>query len=58
MCHLEDYKVDWSREDDEIVRRRFGSRHEKPCNDPGVLTCAKWECQVNDCCQWQALKTR
>ncbi|MGY4622000.1 hypothetical protein ACVWZ4_007227 [Bradyrhizobium sp. USDA 4472] len=36
---------------DKIVSRRFGSRHEKPCNNPNVLTCAVWECQKADCCQ-------
>lgn len=34
----------------EIVRRRFGSRHDKPCERPETLTCAIWECQVRDRC--------
>lgn len=35
----------------EIVARRFGSRHAKPCANPQVLTCAMWKCQVADSCQ-------
>lgn len=34
-----------------IAKRRFGSRHEKPCNNPRTLTCALWECQVANKCQ-------
>lgn len=36
---------------DEIVRRRFGSRHEKPCINPSVLTCAKVKCQLANRCK-------
>ncbi|QFT31833.1 hypothetical protein FIV00_15175 [Labrenzia sp. THAF82] len=39
--------VDWN----EVVWRRFGRRHEKPCLRPEVLTCALWECQKAGCCQ-------
>lgn len=35
----------------DIVKRRFGSLHDKPCNRPNVLTCALWECQKADTCQ-------
>lgn len=35
----------------EIVRRRFGSAHEQPCNDPSMITCAKWECQIKGECR-------
>ena len=36
---------------DVIVARRFGSRHEKPCARPDILTCALWECQSINRCQ-------
>lgn len=36
----------------DIVRRRFGSLHDKPCSRAEVLTCARWECQVRDRCQY------
>lgn len=36
---------------DEIVWRRFGRDHDKPCRNPTVLTCAFWECQVANECQ-------
>lgn len=39
---------------EDIVRRRFGRNHDKPCNKPDVLTCALWECQNADQCQWKA----
>jgi hypothetical protein len=33
-----------------LHQRRFGRDHEKPCNDPTVLTCAFSECQeANEC---------
>jgi len=35
----------------EIIQRRFGSRHDLPCNNPNVLTCAMWECQKAGSCQ-------
>lgn len=36
--------------DAEIVKRRFGRDHERPCNRPGVLTCALPKCQyANEC---------
>jgi len=35
---------------DEIVSRRFGSRHEKPCDDPNVLTCTSPPCQAANKC--------
>ena len=34
-----------------IVNRRFGSRHDKPCVFPTVVTCAAWECQKLNRCQ-------
>jgi hypothetical protein len=37
---------------DEIVWRRFGSSHEKPCKRPSTITCAMWECQKANECQW------
>lgn len=37
---------------EEAVWRRFGSRHENPCKRPEVLTCAMWECQYANQCQW------
>lgn len=36
---------------DTILARRLGSRHEKPCKRPEVLTCAQWECQKANRCQ-------
>jgi hypothetical protein len=36
---------------DEIVRRRFGRDHDKPCNRPSILTCAMPECQYANACQ-------
>jgi hypothetical protein len=35
----------------EIVNRRFGRDHDKPCKRPEVLTCAQWECQQAGECQ-------
>ena len=40
----------------DIVKRRFGSRHEKPCSRPSVLTCALWECQKAGECRLPALE--
>lgn len=37
---------------DEIVMRRFGSDHDKPCSRPEVITCSLWDCQVRDRCQY------
>jgi hypothetical protein len=37
---------------DEIMWRRFGSEHDKPCKRPTVLTCAMWECQQANECRW------
>lgn len=34
-----------------IALRRYGRDHDKPCNDPSVLTCAMLECQVADRCR-------
>lgn len=34
----------------EVVWRRFGPKHEKPCNRPGVTTCALWDCQHANRC--------
>jgi hypothetical protein len=39
-------------ERDERIWRRFGSNHEKPCKRPECATCAMWECQMADECQW------
>jgi len=36
---------------EEIVKRRFGSRHDKPCARPEVLTCAMPECQLANRCR-------
>lgn len=36
---------------DEIVKRRFGSRHTKACSDPSTLTCALWDCQLANSCR-------
>jgi hypothetical protein len=37
-------------EADDPVRRRFGRDHDKPCNDPNVLSCSRWACQsINRC---------
>jgi hypothetical protein len=36
---------------DEIIMRRFGRDHDKPCADPTVLTCTFVECQVANRCQ-------
>jgi hypothetical protein len=36
---------------DKIVRRRFGRDHDRPCNNPDMLTCAMPECQYADACQ-------
>jgi len=37
---------------DEIVSRRFGSRHERPCLNENMLTCAMPDCQFANCCQY------
>ena len=42
---------------DKIVRRRFGSQHDKPCARPNTLTCALWECQKADRCKEADLMT-
>ena len=34
----------------EIVTRRFGRDFDKPCDNPNVLECALWPCQVKDKC--------
>ena len=34
-----------------IIRRRFGSDHDSPCDHPRVTTCAYWECQFANRCQ-------
>lgn len=36
----------------EAFWRRFGSRHDKPCKRQSVLTCALWQCQQANQCQW------
>lgn len=38
-------------ERDVIVRRRFGPAHDRPCNRPEVITCARWQCQKANRCQ-------
>ena len=38
-------------DDEEICWRRFGPKHEKPCNDPTIETCAMSECQETNECQ-------
>jgi hypothetical protein len=43
---------------DEISRRRFGSDHEKPCKRPSIMTCAMWECQHANQCQWDEATQR
>jgi len=38
---------------DEIVARRFGSRFDRPCNNPNIVECAMWECQqANRCARY------
>jgi hypothetical protein len=41
-------EADWN----EIVWRRFGRNHDKPCQRPEILTCALVECQKANCCQY------
>jgi hypothetical protein len=36
---------------DEIVYRRFGRDHKRPCRRPEVTTCALWACQFANACQ-------
>lgn len=36
---------------DKIIARRFGRDHARPCTQPTVLTCSKWECQKANRCQ-------
>lgn len=38
--------------DEEIVSRRFGPEHERECQRPQIVTCALWECQVANVCQY------
>lgn len=38
-------------ETNEVISRRFGRDHEKPCKRPNVLTCAMWKCQSAGECQ-------
>ncbi len=33
-----------------IAGRRFGPTFNKPCNDPEVIECAMWECQLANRC--------
>lgn len=35
----------------DIIKRRFGPEHEKPCKNPSTATCALWECQKANECQ-------
>lgn len=37
---------------EEIVKRRYGRRHEKPCAKPDTLSCSLWECQERDRCRF------
>lgn len=37
----------------EIIKRRFGPDHDRPCNKPTTLTCAMWDCQAANECQHQ-----
>ncbi len=48
----QDRRAGWS----EVVKRRFGSRHEKPCADPSMLTCASAECQIANRCRLNPAK--
>ena len=34
------------------VWRRFGRCHPNPCKRPGVLACARWQCQQANGCRW------
>lgn len=34
----------------EILSRKFGSRHEKPCDYPEMVECTHFECQEADKC--------
>lgn len=38
-------------ERNEVISRRFGPGHEKPCRRPEVITCAGWDCQKAGECQ-------
>lgn len=41
---------------DEIISRRFGPNHDKPCERPEILMCSLWECQRRNQCQYTKLK--
>ena len=42
--------------DNEIVQRRFGIEHEKPCIDPNAIECALYACQeANECQHWRKM---
>jgi hypothetical protein len=38
---------------DKIVARRFGSKHDRPCRNPDMLSCARAQCQFENECQDQ-----
>lgn len=42
----------------EIVARRFGLDHDKPCKRPDVITCAQWRCQMANECRWDLMRNR
>lgn len=49
LCGWQIYRE--SDPDAEIVQRRFGKEHDRPCHRPNVLTCAMPECQYANACQ-------
>jgi len=36
---------------DDVIARRFGPRHARPCADPQTITCALYECQERNRCK-------
>ncbi len=36
---------------DKVLARRFGRDHNRPCENPNILTCAIWECQRRGICR-------
>lgn len=41
---------------DEVVWMRFGRHHDKPCDNPNVLTCALPVCQMANKCALARLR--
>lgn len=36
---------------DDVLARRFGSAHARPCADPNTVTCTLWDCQERNRCK-------